>query len=93
VIGIPLRFQTSQLLVILPSGYSDPQQLAELYIHLEFTVGADGTVSKIEVTDTNAPSKLVRTMKQALNKSQFRPRVVEGQPVDTDHFQLTQLFK
>ena len=93
VIGVPVQFLYEQLKQILPSALHDPETLAQLFIELEFTVREDGNVVDIVIAATNAPNKLIRTMKQAMSKSRFRPRVQEGVPIETKNVQLTQVFK
>lgn len=93
VIGVPVQFLYDQLKHILPSALHDPEKLAELFIELKFTVREDGSVTDIVITATNAPTKLIRTMKQAMSKSRFRPRVQQGEPIETKDVQLTQVFK
>lgn len=93
VIGIPVQFLYEQLKYILPHSLHDPETLAQLFIELEFTVREDGSVTDIVISETNAPNKLIRTMKQALRKSRFRPRMQQGEPIATKNVQLTQVFK
>ncbi|MDZ7684893.1 MAG: hypothetical protein U5O39_07675 [Gammaproteobacteria bacterium] len=69
----------------------DEEDLASLSVNLEFTVKADGRVSDV-VVDGDAPPKLKRLMRDVLYKSHFRPRLVEGSPVATENFRLTQTF-
>ena len=93
VIGIPVQFLYEQLKHVLPQALHDPDTLAQLFIELEFTVREDGSITDIEISETNAPHKLIRTMKQALSKSRFRPRMQQGEPIETKNVQLTQVFK
>ncbi len=93
VIGVPVQFLYEQLKHILPYALHDLETLAQLFIELEFTVREDGTVTDIVIAATNAPNKLIRTMKHAISKSRFRPRVQEGEPIETRNVQLTQVFK
>jgi hypothetical protein len=93
VIGFPVQFLYDQLKYILPQALHDPATLAQLFIKLDFTVREDGSITDIVISETNAPNKLIRTIKQALSKSRFRPRMQQGEPIETKNVQLTQVFK
>lgn len=62
----------------------------EIEVTYEFQVGADGKVSNVEVIDHTGPSALNRSLRKLAFKLQYRPRVVDGQPVATESFRVTE---
>jgi hypothetical protein len=92
VIGRPFRFLRKQLEQVLPLNLRKDEAIVGIYVKMEFTVKPDGGVADIEVRDSNAPNRLVRLMREVLYKTTFRPRIVDGAPVATEHFSLRQTF-
>ncbi|HIG39590.1 MAG: hypothetical protein ABGY96_30485 [bacterium] len=93
VVGHPFQFVHKQLLNILPLSLQGDDALFRMGIELNFTVGANGDLSDIEVSTAGLPSKLTRLMRQVLRKATFRPRLVNGEPVATSHVTLYQTFE
>ena len=92
VVGRPFQFALKQLQHILPASVQNESELAMVRLELRFTVKSDGRVRDIEVSSGNAPNRLIRLMREVLYKATFRPRMVDGKPVETAGFQLTQTF-
>lgn len=92
VIGHPFQFILSQLYAIMPLAAQDEASLSMLSLELEFTVNEDGKVTDVEMLNEEAPLKLARLMREVLTKSKFRPRIVDGEPVKSEHVRLTQRF-
>ncbi|XOV87684.1 MAG: hypothetical protein ACFHX7_22470 [Pseudomonadota bacterium] len=91
VIGHPFQFDYKQLMNVLPLSWQNDADLARLSVQLDFTVNADGTVSDVEVLG-DPPNRVARLMREVLYKTRFRPRIVDGEPVVTENYQLTQTF-
>ncbi len=91
VVGHPFQFDYKQLKNILPLNWQDEADLALLAVQLDFTVNSDGKVSDVEVLG-NPPNRVARLMREVLYKTRFRPRMVDGEPVVTENYQLTQTF-
>lgn len=90
LIGEPISLCYSQALNITKAG--SRQKLADYYIDLDFSVSGGGKVSHISVLASNTPAKLQRYVKIMLSKSRFRPRLINGQVVDTQHVVIHQTF-
>lgn len=93
VIGHPFRFIKRQLNQILPGRLKKPENLVEIEISFAFTVNENGNTSDIEMLESNAPSDLYKQVREALQKSQFRPKMVNGIRVSSPNERLTQTFK
>lgn len=59
---------------------------------LEFSVDGYGEVYDVSVGDENVPSKLQKYVKEILYVTKFRPRMVDGDTVTTEHINLRQTF-
>ena len=68
------------------------KELETFYIDLDFTVTGAGNVAHVSIIDSNAPIKLKRYVKNILKKLRYRPRLIEGEAVDTDHMTIRQTF-
>ncbi len=65
----------------------------ELYIDVEYTVRANGRVGNIKLLDKNVPNAQVRSMRYKLSGTRFRPRIIDGELVDTDKLMIHQTFQ
>ncbi len=92
MVGEPVQFELGHLQEILPASYLHGTKLAETRIQLTFSVLADGTVTNLDVVSSNAPNKLQQLVKRALSMSKFRPRLVNGNAVDTHQLEIMQTF-
>ncbi len=92
VIGRPFQFLTDQLQVILPNSRRDTAKMSEMAVTLDFTVKRDGRVHNVEVTESNAPVRVNRLMREVLSKTRYRPALHNGVPTREDHVTVTQTF-
>jgi len=90
LIGNPLPLCYRQVLDL--SKDQKPEDLADYYVDLDFTVNETGRVSEIDIVQTNAPGKLGRYVRNLLRKTLYRPRVVDGLTVSTRHLKVRQTF-
>jgi TonB family protein len=63
-------------------GRARPKR-SERFIVVEFTVRADGTVETPRVIERNVTKSMVDETLDALRAARYRPRVIDGQPVDS----------
>lgn len=90
LIGSPLPLCYPQLLDL--AKVTGKEQLANYYMDFDFTVNEDGQVVEIAVVDSNTPPKLGRYVKNMLQRTRFRPRFSEGEPVASKHMGMHQTF-
>ena len=91
-IGRPFKFLYDQLMHVLPMSLQKDEVLKKLTVSMDFTVGADGEVSDIIVSSDQGPSRLKALMQNVLVRATFRPRMVDGEPVETKHVKLVESF-
>lgn len=90
LIGKPLPLCYPQILDLVNA--SSKKDLAEYYIDLDFTVNDVGRPTQLAIKSTNAPAALGRYVKNMLYRTRYRPKVVEGTTVDTEHVAFRQTF-
>jgi tetratricopeptide (TPR) repeat protein len=74
-------------------GFAAPvPDRSERFLVVEFTVRADGTVQTPKVLQRNVTKSMVDETLDALRSARFRPRVVNGEPVEVRGVQLRQSF-
>lgn len=65
----------------------------ERFVHVVFTVKADGTVVNESVVEQDASSRQAAETLAAIRASRYRPKFVEGEPVDTADVSIRQIFR
>ena len=91
LIGTPLPLCFPQLLDL--AKVRGEEQLVDYYVDFDFTVNQDGQVLDVAVVDSNTPPRLGRYVKNLLQRTRFRPRLSEGEPVASEHVELHQTFR
>lgn len=70
-----------------------PDDVDERFVHVMFTVAADGSVRDEHVVETNASHRHITDTIAAVRGSRYRPKFVNGEPVETQDVSLRQVFK
>lgn len=70
-----------------------PEQIDEKYVSVEFTVTGSGDVQDAKVIEQNGTSRQASEALQAIRASRFRPKFVNGEPVDTQGVVNREVFK
>lgn len=65
----------------------------EVFVQLEFTVGADGLVKDAKVVESNVHSRATSEVLSAIRDARFRPRFENGEPVDTVAMSFREVFR
>jgi hypothetical protein len=63
------------------------------YVEIEFTVRSDGRVDRERVLTREPGKSAADETLQALQAARYRPRVVDGKPVDTEGVRFRQTFR
>jgi TonB family protein len=75
-------------------GYKiPPPETEEVYVQMEFTVTAEGLVKGAKVVDSNAYPRSTHEVLQAMKEARFRPKFVEGSPVEVTAFSYRQTMR
>jgi TonB family protein len=68
-------------------------QVEEKYVSVEFTVTGTGDVQDAKVIEQNGTSRQASETLEAIRASRFRPKFVDGEPVDTQGVVNREVFK
>lgn len=68
----------------------DRENFRQYWADLDFTVNREGRIVDVQVGETNAPKHLQWNLVDSFRDTRFRPRFVDGAPVDTPHVQSRQ---
>lgn len=64
-----------------------------LFAEVEFSVVDDGRVSEVRVLEGNIPNDDKSVLRNALRHTRYRPRLVDGKPVNTDGLTILQTYE
>ena len=92
-LGAPVRVLYPVPALALRSAPSREAVAPERYVEVEFTVRADGHVERERVLTREAGKSAADETLQALQAARYRPRIVDGKPVDTEGVRHRQTFK
>jgi hypothetical protein len=70
-----------------------PEEVVDRYVQVEFTVTAQGVVKDARVTDKDASQRQAAEALESIRMARYRPKFVNGEPVDTNDFIYRQVFK
>jgi outer membrane biosynthesis protein TonB len=70
-----------------------PEELVERFVQAEFTVTAQGGVKEIRVAEQDATPRQIAETLDAVRASRYRPKFVNGEPVETTAVIYRQVFK
>lgn len=68
-------------------------QVDETFVQIEFTVTRDGTVEDAKVTDHSGSARQASEALEAIKASRFRPRFIDGEPVETTGLTSREVFR
>jgi tetratricopeptide (TPR) repeat protein len=69
------------------------EEVDQRHVHVAFTVGADGAVRDEAVIDQDATSRQISETLAAVRAARYRPKFVNGEPVETKEVSLRQVFR
>lgn len=70
-----------------------PEQIDEKFVSVQFTVTGTGDVEDAKVIDQNGTSRQASEALQAIRASRYRPKFVNGEPVETQGVITREVFK
>ncbi len=91
--GRPVRLLPEHNFVSYLDRYPEstgPDQ--QLFVDLNYTVNRSGRVRQVTVAESNIPNRDQQNTKRAIQLMKFRPRMVDGELVDTEGLSLHQTF-
>ena len=63
------------------------------YLDIEFSVIEDGRVSDVKIVDGNLSASEMNMMRQQMRSAKYRPRIVDGELIETPGLMLHQNFE
>ena len=82
---VPVLYRAQEVGNVMRRPPPDRQNFKRYWVGLDYTVTRDGDVKDVKVTDSNAPEPYQWRLKDGLRQMRFRPRFVNGEPVDSLH--------
>jgi tetratricopeptide (TPR) repeat protein len=93
----PLEFPTQVYfpvpLLAIRNLNRPPEEVVERFVEAEFTVTAQGAVKDIKVAEQDATPRQIAETVEAVRVARYRPKFVNGDPVDTTAVVYRQVFK
>ena len=91
--GAPTRLYPSAQSVVYLDRMPSKADGSELFIDAEYTVRTDGKVGDVKLLAKNVPNEQVRRLRSHLSVARFRPRIVNGEIVETANLIINQTFR
>lgn len=82
LIGTPVLMCFQQVQEFLPPESGN--KMDSYYVELGFSVKQNGSVGRVEVKDSNTPSRLTRYVKKILRSLRYRPKIENGAAVPSE---------
>jgi tetratricopeptide (TPR) repeat protein len=92
-LALPVRLFYPLPPILIASRRLPPVDTADRYVLLEYTVTEQGNVDDARVVETNASSRQANQILEAMRSSRFRPRFVDGKPVNATGMQYREVYK
>jgi TonB family protein len=91
-LDVPQRvyYPTPKIVANIPVS---PEDVRFHSVQVEFTVNADGSVSKARVVNQDTRDRYARDVLHAVEASRFRPKFIEGQAVATPGVSYREVFR
>jgi TonB family protein len=91
-LDVPVRvyYPTPQIVAHVPTVA--PEETRSHHVQVEFTVAADGSVQDAHILEHDTRDRYARDVLDAIRKSRFRPKFVEGHAVATTGVGYREVF-
>jgi TonB family protein len=70
-----------------------PEQVDETFVEVQFTVTNEGDVENAKITDQNGTQRQASEALQAIRAARYRPKFVNGEPVETAGMTNREIFR
>jgi tetratricopeptide (TPR) repeat protein len=92
-LAFPVRVYSPVPSVIVRSNRLAPRQSQEAYVQMELTVTAEGLVVEAKIVDESSSARQASEILSAIRDARFRPRFVDGEPVETTAMSFREVFR
>jgi tetratricopeptide (TPR) repeat protein len=90
---LPLRLYYPVPGAVARGHQLDPDRSEEVYVQMQLTVTRDGSVKDAKLIDASAQSRQATEFVNAMKAARFRPKLIEGEPVDTVDMDFREVFR
>lgn len=91
--GAPTRLYPRNTGIVYLERQPDAPRGSPLFVRVEYTVRANGKVGEIDVLEKNVPNEQVRLLRYRIRSTKFRPRIENGQVVETKGLMFSQPYR
>ena len=91
--GAPTRLYPRAQSVVYLDRMPSKADGSQLFIDAEYTVRVDGKVGDVKLLAKNVPNEQVKRLRWNLSQARFRPRIVDGEIVETANLIMHQTFR
>ncbi|MDG2070653.1 MAG: tetratricopeptide repeat protein [Pseudomonadales bacterium] len=91
--GAPTRLYPRAQSVVYLDRMPSKADGSKLFIDAEYTVRVDGKVGDVKLLAKNVPNEQVKRLRSNLSQARFRPRIVDGEIVETANLIIHQTFR
>jgi TonB family protein len=93
LLSFPVRVYYPAPSGIIRNTQLPADQVDEKYVQVEFTVTDEGYVTNAKIIEQNGTARQASDVLQAIRQSRFRPKFVNGEPVETQGVTSREVFK
>ncbi len=92
-LAFPVRVYFPVPSVIARGNRMMVDQSENAYVQMEFTVTSEGDVANVSVKDSNTHARHVTEIVSAMGEARFRPKFVDGEPVETAAMSFREVYR
>jgi tetratricopeptide (TPR) repeat protein len=92
-LSFPVRIYYPMPPLAMRNRQLSPEQVDEKYVSVQFTVTGTGDVEDAKVIDHNGTQRQASEALEAIRASRYRPKFVNGEPVNTEGVINREVFK
>lgn len=90
---LPLRLYYPVPGAVARGHQLDPNRSEEVYVQMQLTITRDGSVKDAKLIDASAQSRHTTEIINAMKAARFRPKLIDGEPVDTVDMDFREVFR
>jgi hypothetical protein len=87
---VPVIYRMEDIGVTLKHPLKNPEDYDLYWVKFDFTVTHDGEVTKLKVVESDTPDTHKTSITESFQRTRFRPRFAQGEPVGTAHVRFRQ---
>ncbi|HEY0940611.1 MAG TPA: energy transducer TonB [Steroidobacter sp.] len=92
-LSFPVRVYYPMPPLAMRNRQLSPEQIDEKFVSVQFTVTGTGSVEDVEIIEQNGTQRQASETVEAIRSSRYRPKFVNGEPVETHGVIAREVFK